>query len=88
MKTRKADDNNSGGGNWSQQQQKALEAALAKYPKGGAGDRWDRIGNAVPGKTKVTTLLLPYLFFTDKNKLLQERDETTFKLKQYNISVS
>lgn len=37
---------------WSQQQQKALEEALAKYPKG-CSDRWDRIGEYVPDKTKV-----------------------------------
>uniref|UniRef100_A0A1L8DTM2 Putative molecular chaperone dnaj superfamily n=1 Tax=Nyssomyia neivai TaxID=330878 RepID=A0A1L8DTM2_9DIPT len=28
--------------NWSQQQQQALEAAIVKYPKGGAGDRWQK----------------------------------------------
>lgn len=38
---------------WGQEQQKALEAALAKYPKGCA-DRWDRIGEYVPNKTKVS----------------------------------
>lgn len=37
---------------WSQQQQKALEEALAKFPKG-CVDRWDRIGEYVPHKTKV-----------------------------------
>lgn len=37
---------------WSQQQQKALEEALAKYPKG-CSDRWDRIGEYVPDKSKV-----------------------------------
>jgi DnaJ family protein C protein 1 len=38
---------------WSQVQQKALEAALMKYPKGGSSDRWDRIAKCVPGKSKV-----------------------------------
>lgn len=38
---------------WSQQQQKALEEALARYPKG-CLDRWDRIGDCVPNKTKVS----------------------------------
>lgn len=42
---------------WSQQQQKALEDALAKYPKG-CTDRWDRIGECVPNKTKVSEVLL------------------------------
>ncbi|CAH0604967.1 unnamed protein product [Chrysodeixis includens] len=50
VKTRKAEETSSG--NWSQTQQKALEAALAKHPKGGAGDRWGKIAAAVPGKTK------------------------------------
>lgn len=38
---------------WSQVQQKALEAALTKYPKGGSSDRWDKIAKCVPGKSKV-----------------------------------
>lgn len=50
VKTRKAEEVSAG--NWSQTQQKALENALAKYPKGGAGDRWQKIASTVPGKTK------------------------------------
>ncbi|CAH2086057.1 unnamed protein product [Euphydryas editha] len=50
VKTRKAEETS--GGNWTQTQQKALEAALAKSPKGSSGDRWQKIANAVPGKTK------------------------------------
>ncbi|KAL7028617.1 hypothetical protein ACKWTF_005926 [Chironomus riparius] len=38
--------------NWSQEQQKALEAAIQKYPKRGNEDRWSKIANSVPGKTK------------------------------------
>ncbi|XP_039296423.1 dnaJ homolog subfamily C member 1 [Nilaparvata lugens] len=41
-----------GGKGWSQLQQKALETALAKYPKNSAQDRWDKIAKCVPGKTK------------------------------------
>lgn len=41
---------------WSQVQQKALENALAKYPRGGASDRWDKISKSVPDKTKVHLL--------------------------------
>lgn len=37
---------------WSQNQQKYLEDALAKYPKGVA-ERWDKITECVPNKTKV-----------------------------------
>ncbi|KAG6461852.1 hypothetical protein O3G_MSEX012893 [Manduca sexta] len=51
VKTRKTEEI-SPAGVWSQSQQKALENALAKYPKGGAGDRWQKIAAAVPGKTK------------------------------------
>lgn len=35
---------------WTQEQQKALEAAIQKYPKGGNEDRWVKIANSVPGK--------------------------------------
>ncbi|KYM95935.1 DnaJ like protein subfamily C member 1 [Cyphomyrmex costatus] len=37
---------------WSQEQQRALEAALTKYPKGTSVDRWEKIANCVEGKTK------------------------------------
>ncbi|CAH0551286.1 unnamed protein product [Brassicogethes aeneus] len=40
--------------NWSQPQQKALEEALIKYPKG-CTDRWDRVSDYVPNKTKVVS---------------------------------
>ncbi|CAH0722009.1 unnamed protein product, partial [Brenthis ino] len=50
VKTRKSEETS--GGNWSQPQQRALEAALAKYPKGAHSDRWQKIANNVPGKTK------------------------------------
>lgn len=38
--------------NWSQAQQAALETAIQKYPKSGSSDRWQKIANSVPGKTK------------------------------------
>lgn len=41
---------------WSQDQQRALEAALTKYPKGASVDRWEKIANYVEGKTKVQLL--------------------------------
>ena len=37
---------------WNQKQQKALETALAQYPKGSL-ERWERIAKVVPDKTKV-----------------------------------
>lgn len=44
-------------GEWSQVHQKALEAALTKYPKGGNADRWDKIAKCVPGKSKVRCMV-------------------------------
>jgi len=41
-----------GNGTWTQVQQKRLESALNQVPKG-ASDRWDRIAELVPDKTKV-----------------------------------
>lgn len=38
---------------WSQEEQKALEAALLKYPKSSSVDRWEKIANCIEGKTKV-----------------------------------
>lgn len=43
--------------NWNQVQQKALESALAKFPKGSSNDRWEKIAKCVPGKTKVSMLI-------------------------------
>jgi len=36
---------------WSQAQQKALESSIKQFPKG-TTERWERIANKVPGKTK------------------------------------
>lgn len=41
---------------WSQTQQRALENALAKYPR--ASDRWEKIAKCVPDKTKVRNFSL------------------------------
>lgn len=40
---------------WSQVQQKALEDALARFPKG-CTDRWDRIAEHVPDKSKASII--------------------------------
>lgn len=37
---------------WTQEQQKLLETAIVKYPKSGVDDRWQKIANTIPGKTK------------------------------------
>lgn len=37
---------------WSQEQQQLLELAIVKYPKTTVGDRWSKISNSIPGKTK------------------------------------
>ncbi|XP_030760237.1 dnaJ homolog subfamily C member 1 [Sitophilus oryzae] len=51
QKTKKDVDTSDNITKWSQVQQKSLEDALAKYPKG-CTDRWDRIADNVPDKTK------------------------------------
>lgn len=44
--------------NWTQEQQKALEAAIQKHLKRpGNEDRWLKIANCVPGKTKEECML-------------------------------
>lgn len=53
IKTRAEVNTVNDGSDWSQEQQRALEAALTKYPKGASIDRWEKIANCVEGKTKV-----------------------------------
>ncbi|XP_077290534.1 uncharacterized protein F54F2.9 [Arctopsyche grandis] len=62
---------------WSQVQQKALENALAKYPRGGASDRWDKIAKSVPDKTK-EECMLRYKYLADilKKQKLEESGES------------
>lgn len=43
--------------NWTQEQQKALEAAIVKYRKTAGSDRWQKIANCVPDKTKEECLV-------------------------------
>lgn len=52
---------------WSQEQQKLLENAIVKYPKTSAGDRWQKIANSVPGKTK-GECLARYKYLVEKVK--------------------
>ena len=44
---------------WTQRQQKILEKAMQVYPRG-VDDRWDKIADSVPGKTKVSTVKTCY----------------------------
>lgn len=59
---------------WSQEQQKALEAAIQKYPKGGNEDRWLKIANSVPGKSK-EECQLRYKYLVEKVKKQKEEKE-------------
>ncbi|KAK3928533.1 hypothetical protein KUF71_016780 [Frankliniella fusca] len=58
---------------WNQIQQKALEAALIKYPKGSAQDRWEKIANCVPDKTK-EECMLRFKYLVDMVKKKKERE--------------
>uniref|UniRef100_A0A182LSJ4 DnaJ homolog subfamily C member 1 n=1 Tax=Anopheles culicifacies TaxID=139723 RepID=A0A182LSJ4_9DIPT len=51
-KTRDSGPNETATNNWTQQQQQALEVAIQKYPKSANYDRWQKIANSVPGKSK------------------------------------
>jgi DnaJ family protein C protein 1 len=55
---------------WSQVQQKALEAALTKYPKGGSADRWDKIAKCVPGKSKVGCVVHKMVSYITLSRIL------------------
>lgn len=55
QKTKKEVDVSDNVKKWSQEQQKCLEDALAKFPKG-CNDRWDRIAEHVPEKSKVSQI--------------------------------
>ncbi|XP_063232740.1 LOW QUALITY PROTEIN: dnaJ homolog subfamily C member 1-like [Bacillus rossius redtenbacheri] len=61
---------------WTQQQQKALEAALVRFPKGGALDRWEKIAKCVPGKTR-EECILRYKHLADVVKKRKENGDAT-----------
>lgn len=58
---------------WSQDQQKLLETAIVKYPKTTAGDRWQKIANTVPGKTK-EECLSRYKYLVQKVKEQKQKE--------------
>lgn len=60
---------------WSQEQQKLLEVAIVKYPKTSVGDRWLKIANTVPGKTK-EECLSRYKYLVEKVKAQRAAKET------------
>ncbi|GLV44523.1 uncharacterized protein CBL_10328 [Carabus blaptoides fortunei] len=59
---------------WGQVQQKALEGALAKYPKGPT-DRWEKIAKCVPDKTK-EECMLRYKYLVELVKKQKEKKES------------
>lgn len=59
---------------WSQEDQKLLETAIVKYPKTTAGDRWQKIANSVPGRTK-EECLARYKYLVQKVKEQQKLKE-------------
>lgn len=72
--------------NWSQVQQQALEAAITKYPKSTAGDRWQQISNCVPNKSKVECILrYKYLVELIQKQTLKP-DNDTFEILEDNVS--
>lgn len=66
--------------NWSQDQQKALEAAIQKYPKKGHDDRWAKIANSVPGKSKEECIArFKYCFELAKRQKEEKEQEERVK---------
>nr|XP_050034936.1 dnaJ homolog subfamily C member 1-like [Dermacentor andersoni] len=60
---------------WSQEQQKCMEAALQMYPKG-TEDRWERIAEAVPGKSKEECMLrFKFLVEQLKRRKVEEKSK-------------
>ncbi|XP_063704347.1 uncharacterized protein F54F2.9 [Culicoides brevitarsis] len=77
IKTRKATEITQAESVWTQEQQKALEAAIIKYPKTVVGDRWQKISSSVPDKTKEECLArYKYLVeFLKKQKQVNEMQD-------------
>ncbi|XP_068159948.1 uncharacterized protein F54F2.9 [Drosophila tropicalis] len=60
--------------NWTQEQQRALEAAIVKYRKTTGGDRWQKIANSVPEKTK-DECLVRYRYLCELVKTQKKAEE-------------
>lgn len=61
---------------WNQDLQKLLETAIVKYPKTTVGDRWQKIANTVPGKTK-EECLARYKYLVQKVKEQKQKEAAT-----------
>lgn len=84
IKTKAADVEASAEKSWTQEQQKALEAAIQKYPKKGNEDRWVKIASCVPGKTK-EECQIRYKYLVElvkKQKEAKEQEEREKELAQ------
>lgn len=75
--------------NWSQEQQKALEAAIVKYRKTAGSDRWQKIANCVPDKSKEECLIrYKYLCELVKSQKKTEESEANLEAVQTNETKS
>lgn len=72
LKTKKVVEANEG--IWSQAQQQSLEAAIIKHPKTATYDRWQKISQCVPGKTK-EECLKRYKYLVELVKKQKEESE-------------
>lgn len=70
---------------WTQDEQKLLETAIVKYPKSTAGDRWQKIANSVPGRTK-EECLARYKYLVQKVKE-QKSKEASAQPQQENDAI-
>lgn len=70
---------------WSQEQQRALETAISKYPKGSSTDRWQKIANCVPEKTKEECMLRYKYLVEMVKKQKQEEEEAAAEQEQGEI---
>lgn len=66
---------------WSQDEQKLLENAIVKYPKTTAGDRWQKIANSVPGRTK-DECLARYKYLVQKVKEQKSKEAASQQQQQ------
>lgn len=88
-KTKKGADEALPEATWTQDQQKLLENAIIKYPKTTAGDRWQKISSAVPGKTKDECLArYKYLVQKVKEQKLKESAPQSESAEQQPAEVS